>query len=158
MNLNIGSFLFITTSKTACVCCLVTQSCPTLCDPMDCSPPGSSVHGILQARILEWVAISFSRGSSQPKELTQVSCTADRFLTISATREASSIFVAKTKRKIMTILHLYLYVCAYFYTYICICTERGKKGGGRKGREGGRGEKSINSRPVTHSLWDEGSE
>ena len=44
----------------------VTQSCPTLCDPVDSSPPGSSVHGILQARILEWVAISFSRGSSQP--------------------------------------------------------------------------------------------
>ena len=43
---------------------LVAQSCPTLCHPMDCSPPGSSVHGILQARILEWVAISFSRGSS----------------------------------------------------------------------------------------------
>ena len=42
----------------------VTQSCPTLCDPMDCCPPGSSLHGILQARILEWVAISFSRGSS----------------------------------------------------------------------------------------------
>ena len=41
----------------------VTQSCLTLCDPMDCSPPGSAVHGILQARILEWVAISFSRGS-----------------------------------------------------------------------------------------------
>ena len=40
------------------------QSCPTLCNPMDCSPPGSSVHGILQARILEWVAISFFRGSS----------------------------------------------------------------------------------------------
>ena len=40
----------------------VAQSCPTLCDPVDCSPPGSSVHGILQARILEWVAISFSRG------------------------------------------------------------------------------------------------
>ena len=44
---------------------LVTQSCPTLCDPMDCSLPGSSVHGILQARILEWVAFLFSRGSSQ---------------------------------------------------------------------------------------------
>ena len=43
-----------------CVCVLVTQSCPTPCDPMHCSPPGSSVHGILQARILEWVAISFS--------------------------------------------------------------------------------------------------
>ena len=45
---------------------LVTQSCLTLCDPMDCSLPGYSVHRILQARILEWVAISFSRGSSQP--------------------------------------------------------------------------------------------
>ena len=47
---------------------LVAQLCLTLCDPMDCSPPGSSVHGILQARILEWVAISFSRGSSQPRD------------------------------------------------------------------------------------------
>ena len=47
---------------------LVTQSCPTLCDPMDCSPPGSSVHGILQARILEWVAMAFSRGSSRSRE------------------------------------------------------------------------------------------
>ena len=45
-------------------CCLVAKSCPTLQDPMDCRPPGSSVHGILQARILEWVAISFSGGSS----------------------------------------------------------------------------------------------
>ena len=43
----------------------VTQSCPTLCDPMDCSPPGSSAHGVFQTRVLEWVAISFSRGSSQ---------------------------------------------------------------------------------------------
>ena len=42
----------------------VAQSCPNLCDPVDCSPPGSSVHGILQARILEWVAIPFTRGSS----------------------------------------------------------------------------------------------
>ena len=45
---------------------LVAQSCPILCNPMDCSPPGFSVHGILQARILEWVAIPFSRGSSRP--------------------------------------------------------------------------------------------
>ena len=51
---------------------LVTQSCPTLCDPMDCSLPGSSVHGFLQARILEWVAIPFSRGSSQPRDETWV--------------------------------------------------------------------------------------
>ena len=49
---------------------LVTQSCPTLCDPMNCSPPGASVHEILQARILEWVAISFSRGSSPPRDQT----------------------------------------------------------------------------------------
>ena len=49
----------------------VTQSCLTLCDPMDCSLPSSSVHGILQARVLEWVAISFSRGSSRPKDQTQ---------------------------------------------------------------------------------------
>ena len=53
--------------------CLVAQSCLTLCNPMDCSPPGSSLHGILQARTLEWVVISFSRGSSQPKDQTQVS-------------------------------------------------------------------------------------
>ena len=56
----------------------VAQSCPTLCDPVDCSPPGSSVHGILQARILEWVAISFSRGSSRPRDRTQVSHIAGR--------------------------------------------------------------------------------
>ena len=49
------------------------QSCPTLCNPMDCSPPGSSVYGILQARILEWVAISFSRGSFWPRDRTHVS-------------------------------------------------------------------------------------
>ena len=54
----------------------VAQSCLTLCDSTDCSPPGSSIHGILQARILEWVAISFSRGSSQPRDWTQVSCNA----------------------------------------------------------------------------------
>ena len=46
----------------------VTHSCLTLCDPMDCSPPGSSVHGILQARTLEWVAVPFSRASSQPRD------------------------------------------------------------------------------------------
>ena len=55
-------------------CCVVAQSCPALWDPMDCSPPGSSVHGILQARILEWVVISFPRGSSQPRDWTHISC------------------------------------------------------------------------------------
>ena len=57
---------------------------------MDCTPQSSSVHGILQARILEWVAISFSRGSSQPRDQTQVSRTAGRFFTIWTTREAHS--------------------------------------------------------------------
>ena len=56
----------------------VTQSCLTLCNPVDCSLPGSSIHGILQARILEWVAISFSRGSSRPRDRTRVSCIGDR--------------------------------------------------------------------------------
>ena len=64
------------------VCVLAPQSCLTLCDPTDCSRPGSSVHGILQARILEWVAISFSRGSSQPKDRTEVSHIAGILFTI----------------------------------------------------------------------------
>ena len=63
------------------------QLCPTLCDPMDCSLPGSSVHGILQVRILEWVVISFSRGASQPRDWTWVSCIAGRRFTLWATRE-----------------------------------------------------------------------
>ena len=60
----------------------VAQSCPTLCNPMDCSLPGSSVCGISQARILEWVAISFSRGSSWPRDWTHVSCIVGRCFTI----------------------------------------------------------------------------
>ena len=70
---------------------LVAQSCPTLCDPMDCSPPSSSVHGILQARILEWVAIPFSKGSSWPRIRTWVSCIASRFFIIWATRDSSNV-------------------------------------------------------------------
>ena len=67
---------------------LVVHLCPTLGDPMECSPPGSSVHGIFHARILEWVAIYFSRGSSWPRDQTQVSCTTGRFFTKWAMREA----------------------------------------------------------------------
>ena len=61
---------------------LVAQSCSTLCSPMDHSPPGSSVHGLLQARILEWVAISFSRRSSQLRDQTCSSCIAGKFFTV----------------------------------------------------------------------------
>ena len=71
-----------------CVCVWVAQSCPILCDPMDYSPPSSSVHGILQAGILEWVAILFSRESSWPRDQTHVSHFAGRFFTFWATSEA----------------------------------------------------------------------
>ena len=76
-----------------CCCCSIAQLCLTLCDPMDCSLPGSSVHGILQARILEWVTISSSRGSSQPRDQTLVtcgSCVGRRILYHCATWEAPS--------------------------------------------------------------------
>ena len=67
---------------TLCVWMLVTHSCPTICKTMDCSPPGSSAHGILQARILEWVAMPSSRGSSPLMDQTWVSCIAGRFFTV----------------------------------------------------------------------------
>ena len=59
-----------------CCCCLVAKSCQTLCNPMDSSPPGSSVHGISQVRILEWVDVSFSRGFSRSRDQTRISCLA----------------------------------------------------------------------------------
>ena len=65
----------------------VSQSCRILFDPMDCRLPGSLVHGILQAGVLEWAAISFSRGSSQPRDRTQVSHIADKLFINWATRE-----------------------------------------------------------------------
>ena len=75
----------------------VAQSCWTLCNLMDHSLPGSAVHGIFQARILEWAAISFSRGSSQPRDRTWVSCIADRRFTVWATREAHGTPMWKTR-------------------------------------------------------------
>ena len=69
----------------------------TLCDSKDCSLPGSSVHGIFQASILEWVAISFSRGTSWPRDGSWVSCTAGRIITIWATREVLFFFFNKAR-------------------------------------------------------------
>ena len=69
--------------KLARIHAQLLRSCTSLCDPMDCSPLGSSVHGILQARMREWVAISFSRGSSQPRDrthITYISCIGSLFL------------------------------------------------------------------------------
>ena len=71
-----------------CVKVLLAQSCLTLCDSMDCSPPGSSVHWIIQGRLLEWVAISPSREPSQPRNWTFACCISGRFFTVCATREA----------------------------------------------------------------------
>ena len=85
---------------------LVAKSCPTLCNPMDCSPRSSSVHGILQARILEWVAISFSRGIFPeipwPRNRTRVFCIAARFFTNWATTEA------------ILYIHIYIYNPLFF--------------------------------------------
>ena len=64
-----------------CVRAKLFQLCPTFCNPMDCNPPGSSVHGISQSRLPEWVAILFSRGSSRPRHRTWVTYTAGRFFT-----------------------------------------------------------------------------
>ena len=75
-----------------CCCCLFTKWCPTLCHPMDCSLPGSSVNGISQARILEWGAIPFSRGSSQPRDWTLVSGTGRQILYCWATSATENYF------------------------------------------------------------------
>ena len=71
---NMFIFVFISISLGGCCCCLVTKSYLILLDPRDCSPPGLSVHGIFQARILKSVAISFSRGSSWPRSQTRICC------------------------------------------------------------------------------------
>ena len=83
------------------VCVLVTQLCLTFCDPLDRSPPASSVHGILQARILEWTAVPFSRGSSQPRDWTQVSHVAGRLFTVWATRKAHLLSIYYVLRPVL---------------------------------------------------------
>ena len=74
------------THTHTCVC-VCAQSCPTLCDPMDCSLSGSSVHGILHAKILEWVAMPSSRGSSRRRDGTHVSCISGEFFTAEPPRK-----------------------------------------------------------------------
>ena len=71
--------VFYLMHPSSVLCAKLLQSCPTFCDTMDCSLPASSVHGTLQARILDWVAIPFSRGSSWSRYWTQLSCTVDSF-------------------------------------------------------------------------------
>ena len=82
-----GHYLYVSFLSSLKVKGLVAQLCSTLCSPMDCSLTGSSVHGIFQARILEWVAMSFSRGSSWPRDRIRISNIAGRLFTTWATRE-----------------------------------------------------------------------
>ena len=98
--------------------CSVTQLCLTLCDPLDCSPPGSSVHGILQARILEWVAISSSRGSSWPRDWTHisyVSCTGRWILYHYATWEAPKCYILLKYTVYYILYKCYILLLRLFY-------------------------------------------
>ena len=103
---------------------LVPQLFPTFCDTMECSQSGCSVHGISQARILEWVPISFSRGSSQPRDWTLISCIAGRLSTIWATREVlmnSLIWVIFFKKRGST-----LEEDSQFYWVVSSCIDFGQ--------------------------------
>ena len=88
------------------------QSCPTLCNPRNSSPPGSPIPGILQATILGWVAIPFARGSSQPSGWTQISCIAGRFFTVWAIREAH-IWLNLGTIKALDLMSIILTTCLY---------------------------------------------
>ena len=103
--------LFILGSFNAVLYVLVTQSCLILSSSMDWSSPGSSVHGILQARILEWTAIPFSRGSSQSRDQTWVSCIAVKFFTAWATRAC-----CVRQYNIWMCVYIYIYINTHIYT------------------------------------------
>ena len=105
------------TSVWACWCCSVAQSCPTLCLPMDCSPPGSSVRGIFQAQILEWVALYSPRASSQPRDQTVISCiscTGRQVLYHYATWDAPGIYSSTYMNQIIGIFPMILFSHRFF--------------------------------------------
>ena len=112
-----------------CVCVVVTQSCPNLCDPMDCSPPGSSVHGICQARILKWISIPFAKESSQRRDWSRVSCIAGWFLLLNEPHTRVCVCVC---------------VCVCIYTDIYIYTSFP---GGSEGKESARSAGDLDSIP-----------
>ena len=106
--------------------CQVTQSHLTLCNPMGCNPPDSSVRGILQARILEWVAMPFSRGSIHPRDQTQVSSTAGRLFTNCANREphiglyVNNISIKLEEKQNTAVLSRH--ITSHLVTYVvCFC-------------------------------------
>ena len=98
----------------------VTQLCPTLCNPTDCSLPCSSIHGIFQARVLQWVAISFSRGYSQTRDQTWVSHIVVRCFTIWATREATTLSLTLTPTsKLIRLMYILRVFCKVRNCYCC---------------------------------------
>ena len=98
---HMSSFL-IWYNLSCAVLCLVTQSCLTLCDPMDCSPPGSPVQGVYQARILEWVAMPSSRGSSRPRDWNQVSHIAGGFFSYNLLEDKQATFLFNNNNSSLT--------------------------------------------------------
>ena len=113
-----------------CARVLITQLCLTLCNPMDGSPPGSSVHEIFQAGILEWVAMPSSRGSSWPRDQTcicYVSWIGRQILYHWVSRGAPYIYIyIYTHTHTHTHTHTVVYVCVYVYTYMCVYTQKEK--------------------------------
>ena len=115
--------------------CSVAKSCPTLWDPTDCSPPGSSVHGISQATILEWVVISFSRRSSWPRDLTHVSspCIGGRILYHWATREAQArvisslqtVYQTSVSACLLLLSHVWLFTTPWTAAHQAACPSPG---------------------------------
>ena len=106
-----------------CMYVLVAQLCLTLCDPMNCSPPGFSAHGLLQARILEWVAIPFSRGSSQPRDGTWVSCIAGRFFTREEGKMTLGSHHISLKSPLWDILWLDRNYKGFFFFFFCFSSK-----------------------------------
>ena len=100
-----------------CICCLVAKSCLTFLWPMDCSLPGSSVHGISQARILEWVAISFSRGSSWSRDQIWVYCLAGGFFTIEPTGKPSTSCSGWSNCYFLNIFWVFPFWCLCSYDF-----------------------------------------
>ena len=121
-----------------CCCCLVVKLCLTLCDPMDCSPPGSSVHGISQARIMGWVAISFSRGSSRPRDPYCVLCIGRQLLYHWVTLEAIQLHYLLYELEACGLLHekvaeCFSHPCPTHNTHLCLLKFVQEVGEGRIG-------------------------
>ena len=126
-------------TKSCWVCCFFSHSVVSnSLWPMDFNPPGSSIHGVLQARILEWVAIPFSRRSSQPRDRT--SCIVGRFFTIWATRESQILSSQKTSNSLYVFTELYINISCNQFLHATMnkCKFRCKKMSLKRGRIPGK--------------------